>query len=229
MPLFRFKRRVSFVNAYGLIYGGSRVNRGMLEAGTVVDQPPCFGFGLYPNDVENLPDPRDDGSPATIVEIASGCDRLLEWTRGAYLSDSPRLFCHVVAGRLHQLLNAYHMMPDTPPLLFDARDISAAQGGPSLINMVKRLRQAIGSLGTVEPPVNGKKTGQSGKSRRLPGRPRGSKSAADDLKLYLDWKEANRARGITKREFLQERGLPMSQLAAIERGRAQAKRRAGQK
>src|SRR4029077_17743033 len=199
-----------------------------LEAGTVVDQPPCFGFGVYPNDVEKLPDPRDDGSPATIVEIASGCDRLLEWIRGGYLSDSHRLFCRVVAERLHQLLNAYHMMPDTPPLSFDARDVSAAQGVPSLINTVKRIRQAIGSLGSVEAPVNGKKTNESGKGRRPPGRPRGSNSAAVDLKLYVDWKAANRATGITKREFLQERGLPMSQLAAIERGRAQTKRRSGQ-
>jgi len=125
MPLFRFKRCISVVNAYGVIYGGSRSNRGMLEAGTVVDQPPCFGFGLYPNDVEKLPDPRDDGSPATIVEIVSGCDRLLEWIRGVYLSNSHWLFYRVVAERLHQLLNAYLMMPDTPPLSFDARDVSA--------------------------------------------------------------------------------------------------------
>jgi hypothetical protein len=56
------------------------------------------------------------------------------------------------------------------------------------------------------------------------GRPP-SKTRAEDGKLYLDWKAANRETGITKKEFLRGRGLPESDLAAIERGRKQAEKR----
>ena len=61
------------------------------------------------------------------------------------------------------------------------------------------------------------------------GRPRGSTTAASDRKLYLDWKAAHQVTGITKAEFVHERGLPASAVAAIERGRAQERRkRSGQ-
>jgi DNA modification methylase len=83
----------------------------------------------------------------------------------------------------------------------------------------------IGSLGSghVEVLVQEEETGKSGKGRRPRGRPRGSDSAENDRKLYHAWKDANGATGITKAEFLRERGLPVSYLAAIERGRAQGK------
>jgi hypothetical protein len=59
---------------------------------------------------------------------------------------------------------------------------------------------------------------------RQRGRPAGSPTAEADRRLYEDWKAAQVATGITKREFLRERSLPLSRLAAIERGRAQQKR-----
>jgi hypothetical protein len=72
--------------------------------------------------------------------------------------------------------------------------------------------------------------GAISQGRRPRGRPPGSDSAADDLKLYLDWKAAQQATGSTKAEFVRERGLPESAVAAIERGRAHEKRQsAGQK
>jgi hypothetical protein len=57
------------------------------------------------------------------------------------------------------------------------------------------------------------------------GRPRGSASSKRDLQLFLDWKAANGLTGIHKDEFLRERSLPLRDLAAIERGRAQVKRK----
>jgi len=77
-------------------------------------------------------------------------------------------------------------------------------------------------------PPEGKPREKEAKRRR--GRPKGSNTAKRDLRLYRDWKAANAATGITKAEFLQERGLPESELSAIERGRKQAdsKRKPGQ-
>ncbi|MSQ94781.1 MAG: hypothetical protein EXR98_09530 [Gemmataceae bacterium] len=88
-----------------------------------------------------------------------------------------------------------------------------------------------GKSGNGPAEVTGKReeTEKNGKGRRPRGRPRGSDSAAKDLKLYLDWKAANRATKITKAEFVRERGLPATAVDAIERGRAQDKRRSGQK
>jgi hypothetical protein len=226
MPLFRFKRDVSFANAFGALYGGSRFNSKMFRIGDVVEESPCFGFGVSPHDVEQLPDPRDDGSPIKIADIGSGCDRLLQWVNAGHLEPQP-LLCRVVADRLRQLSEAYLKMPDTPPLSFGPEDVSDTQGVWSLINLVKSLRQAIGNLRRHdEVSANGKETSQSDKGRRPRGRPRASNS---ELQLYFDWKAANRATGITKPEFLRERGLPKNMLAAIERGRAQAKRRSGHK
>jgi hypothetical protein len=60
--------------------------------------------------------------------------------------------------------------------------------------------------------------------KRNRGRPAGSKTKEEDLKLYLDWKAAYRTNRMTKVEFLHARGLPVSALDAIERGRKQEKR-----
>jgi hypothetical protein len=57
--------------------------------------------------------------------------------------------------------------------------------------------------------------------KRKRGRPAGGKTKEKDSKLYSDWKAARRETGLTKAEFLRERGLPESDLAAIERGRKQ--------
>jgi hypothetical protein len=80
-----------------------------------------------------------------------------------------------------------------------------------------------------EVSVHANETRARGKVRRPRGRPRGSDSAAYDRKLFEDWTEAKATTGMTKPEFLRARGLPEKELAAIERGRAQAKRRPGQK
>jgi hypothetical protein len=53
------------------------------------------------------------------------------------------------------------------------------------------------------------------------GRPAGGKTSKRDRKLYLDWKTAYESNRITKAEFLRVKGLPESDLAAIERGRKQ--------
>jgi len=80
-----------------------------------------------------------------------------------------------------------------------------------------------------EVSVHGNETSARGKVRRRRGRPRGSSTAANDRKLFEDWRDANATTGITKAEFVRERGRPETDVAAIERGRAQAKRRPGQK
>ena len=70
-------------------------------------------------------------------------------------------------------------------------------------------------------------TGQAegGKVKRRRGRKPGSRTAAADTRLYRDWKAAHDTTGITKGEFIRERGLPDSALASIERGRANVKRK----
>jgi hypothetical protein len=64
-----------------------------------------------------------------------------------------------------------------------------------------------------------KRTSKRKKGER--GRPLGGKTAKRDRKLYLDWKAAHRSTGISKAEFLRERGLLETDLSAIERGRKQ--------
>jgi hypothetical protein len=69
--------------------------------------------------------------------------------------------------------------------------------------------------------------GRSDQGGRKRGRPPGGASAVEDLRLFDDWKAAQRATGITKAEFLRERGLSKDYLRAMERGRARARRRPG--
>jgi hypothetical protein len=82
--------------------------------------------------------------------------------------------------------------------------------------------------GTRQNTISDKNEDDHGVSRnrekRKRGRPAGSMTKEEDLKLYLDWKAAGRTNRITKTEFLNERGLPKSDLAAIERGRKQEQR-----
>jgi hypothetical protein len=65
--------------------------------------------------------------------------------------------------------------------------------------------------------------GTRGKRKR--GRPSGSRTKAHDCKIYEDWKAARRESGITKSEFVHEKGLPESELAAIERGRKHSQKK----
>jgi hypothetical protein len=67
---------------------------------------------------------------------------------------------------------------------------------------------------------------RGGKHKRRRGRPRGSKTAAAYTRLYLDWKAAHNGTGITKAEFIRERGLRPTAIHAIERGRANVRRAA---
>jgi hypothetical protein len=142
MALYRFKRRVSFANAYGVIDGGSRYARGMIEVGQVLERPPAIGYGVCPEDVEQLPDPRDDGPPATIADVVSACDALLGWVAAGHLPNPPR----VVAGRLRTLLDAATMLPDAPPTPIDAAVISATRSISDLVRLVKLLRQWAAGL-----------------------------------------------------------------------------------
>jgi hypothetical protein len=62
------------------------------------------------------------------------------------------------------------------------------------------------------------------------GRPPGSPTAQTDNKLFADWKAAHASTGTSKAQFLRERGLPETDLYAIERGRANHRRQqAGRK
>src|SRR5262249_24524199 len=83
------------------------------------------------------------------------------------------------------------------------------------------------SVDTISDEDEGNDGAGKKSEKRKKGRPAGSKTKAQDLKLYLDWKPANHETGMTKQEFLRARGLPMSDLAAIERGRKQPRERMG--
>jgi hypothetical protein len=75
-------------------------------------------------------------------------------------------------------------------------------------------------------PTAGSAAPPAPKSKASPrGRPRGSHTAEKDLKLFLDWKAAHQTTRITKQEFLRKRGLAAHEMAAIERGRAHARRK----
>jgi hypothetical protein len=75
----------------------------------------------------------------------------------------------------------------------------------------------------VEKKRHDSSKGRSAKSKR--GRPAGSKTQEQDCNLYSDWKAAHRETGMTKAEFLRERGLPERELASIERGRKHSKKK----
>lgn len=151
MSLFRFKRRVSFANAYGAIYGGPRLGRGMIEVGDVFDDPPTIGYGVRPEDVEQIPDPRDDSLPATLSEVVSECQTLLGWILADHEIDPWR----VAPQRLHALWDAATMLPDAPPTPFDAQAMRAVRTVAELVRLAKVLRQwAAGAAvrSSVEPP-----------------------------------------------------------------------------
>ena len=58
------------------------------------------------------------------------------------------------------------------------------------------------------------------KPLRGKGRPKGGGTPQTDLKLYQDWQAAKRTTGISKQEFVRERGLdPEEGFASLERGR----------
>jgi hypothetical protein len=103
-----------------------------------------------------------------------------------------------------------------------------------LQEMLDQLKYAPRSVPALYAPVTVAEEGKRAattKPQRSRGRPAGSDTADRDLQLYKAWKTAHQATGITKAEFLREKGLPESDLSAIERGRARAKprRRPGRK
>jgi hypothetical protein len=83
------------------------------------------------------------------------------------------------------------------------------------LNRVNRLLEGM----------DGRKATTSNARRKARGRPVGSPTADHDNQLFADYMAARRDTRITKTEFLKERGLPESDLAAIERGRGNARRR----
>jgi hypothetical protein len=177
MALYRFKRSVSVVNAYPA--GGlSRFDSRKIEAGAVYEEPPLFGYGVFPEDIERLPDPRDDGRPAALAEVVSECDALLAWVRVAYLPQPWR----VVADRLRQLWEAAVMLPDAPPTPFDAGMTGAARSVPELVQLVKRLRQwatdTAATSGAV-PPEASRLEAATSTDPRLP--PNGAKVKPKDV------------------------------------------------
>jgi hypothetical protein len=75
-------------------------------------------------------------------------------------------------------------------------------------------------------PRNQTGAGQGGTNRkRRRGRKPGAKTADADTRLYRDWKAAHDTTGITKAEFIRERGLPDTDLSSLERGRGNVKRK----
>jgi hypothetical protein len=136
MALYRFKRRVSFVNAYPFSCS-SRFEGKVIEVNDVFDERPWIGLGVYPQDFEELPDPRDDTEPTAIAEVVPKCASLLRWIHEHYKTDLWR----VVKCRLGVLLNAVAMLPDAPVPPFCAQDISAAENVSDLVMLAKRLRQ----------------------------------------------------------------------------------------
>jgi hypothetical protein len=105
------------------------------------------------------------------------------------------------------------------------RDTEPA-GDPIAVSLATRDTPPVDVLGHQKGPRHACRSRQES---RQPGRPPGGRTAVEDLKLFDDWKAAQRATGITKAEFLKERGLSKDYLRAMECGRARAKRRSGQK
>lgn len=109
--LIRFKKRVSYLNAYPALCSG-RGARGYIEAGAVREELPMLGCGVNPTDIEQVPDPRDDDLPATAGAVASECDNLERWLAAGYMTDP----WQIAAQRIEQLIDAAVKleMPDPP-------------------------------------------------------------------------------------------------------------------
>ena len=160
--LVRFRRRVSFVNAYPWLCSG-RFAGGMIQPGAVFEEEPMTGAGVTRDDYEFLPDPRDDEVPATLALVESGCEALLEWTRAGHLP-APR---RVIAERLRVLLDAAALLPDAPPTPFDAVAVLAERTLPGVVRLVKVLREWARAASPPQPEAGG--VGQPG---RRTGRPK---------------------------------------------------------
>jgi hypothetical protein len=121
--------------------------------------------------------------------------------------NSPAL-CRV-AERLHDLANERAM---------DTAMRCKLPGQPShssKAEVLGNLRRAMSELS----PTRGIKKKQS-KPKRGRGRPEGSETRKNDLKLWHDYQAAHRTTRISKAEFVRERGLDAEEgLAALERGR----------
>jgi hypothetical protein len=135
MPCYRFKRRVSFVNAYPHRCG-QRFGQGMIEVGEVVHDLPVFGLGVFPEDIEVIPLPGDDGFPTTINEIVIACHKLLAWISAEYLPHPKR----IIGDCLCKLLDVTAKLADAPAP-YDSDAVRRARSVSDLIRLTKQLRQ----------------------------------------------------------------------------------------
>jgi hypothetical protein len=91
-----------------------------------------------------------------------------------------------------------------------------------------KVQESGKDRGTSQNTISGKDEvnhgGVTKSEKRKRGRPAGSRTKEEDLKLYLGWKAAHRTNLITKAEFIRAKKLPASALAAIDRGRKQEQR-----
>jgi hypothetical protein len=163
--IIRFKRRVSFVNAYFHRCAG-RAGYGMIEVGELFEEPPRIGFGVRREDFEQLPDPRDDGPPADLNGVASDCDALLQWIGAGHLSDDPSLFVRVVAERLRVLADAAAVLPDAPAVPLGAGEVQDACSLPDLVTLIKKLRQWAADATCDGQPITLRLRSNGGKIRR---------------------------------------------------------------
>jgi hypothetical protein len=131
MPCCRFKRRVSYANAFGPIYGGPRWGQGMIEVGEVIYDEPVIGLGVFLEDIEVIPLPGDDGLPTTIDEVGAACQKLLTWILTKYLPHPKRN----IGDRLRELLDVSARLADAPPTPFDSDEIRRAGSMPDLIRL----------------------------------------------------------------------------------------------
>jgi hypothetical protein len=124
-------------------------------------------------------------------------------------------------GAICQRALTYGLYLGAGPLV---QDLGAdLEGAASMAEAFRQVRLLADWLATKNHRGKQELVRKPGKGKR--GRPPGSKTEAEDLKLYSDWQAANTVRRITKAEFLRERGLPKSDLSAIERGRKQEKKK----
>jgi hypothetical protein len=151
-------------------------------------------------------------------------------TRGLYPDDpNGSTWFGIASGRggvdLNYLFDPSHFPQWAPH--FDSSGLSdSAAVGLLLAELQLEARRAA-ALRQQAPPLDaeGTTSPQGAASPKRRGRKRGSKTADKDTQLFLDWKAAHRTTGLTTEEFVRERGLPASALSAIERGRANVKRR----
>src|SRR5262249_27658122 len=95
---------------------------------------------------------------------------------------------------------------------------------PSMAFSAPPTERAEGADDARDPGGTGQAEGKKGNGGRARRGPKKKTAAAVNTRLYHDWKAAQQKTGITKAEFILERGLPETALDALERGRGNVKR-----